>query len=413
MIRILNNSDLSVIETVTDYTSIVYNLKFTDSGTFILSLPPDTAAQKIKKNNYIKYKNNIGIVKYISKEPTGYTVQGCDIKGLLKQRIAIGTYTGKLETVIKNIVSDNITGVRSLPCLTVATDSARGENVSYTLSGESVSDALNKICTENNIGWSIAEKNGGLVFDIIIPTVTDIFYSPRYHNISDYNYTSDSSNNANTIVNFVTDKGLEMSTWKEYYNSSGAYNMRVTVKKGFYYTEDGKYYEFTEDYNSSATAPSKGKSQGYYLNGKSVTTSYNANYLYLGTIACDNLMNYTITNAERKSHIFYLNNENSGIDREETYLNESGVLESVLKNTDKLQKTVESATASIFTQEDFNTLWKLGDSIKMRLDVLGETHILTLPVPEIQISVNGTENRITPTFGEVKESVLKRIIKEL
>ena len=261
MIRILKNSDLSILETVIDYTSIVFNLKFTDSGNFILSLPPDTAVQSIKKNNYIKYKNNIGIVKYISRTPEGYTVQGCDIKGLLKQRVVIGTYTGKLETVIKNIVRDNTTGARAFPCFSVSEDQKTGEDVTYTLNGESVADALNKICSENNIGWDITEIDGGLSFNIIIPTVKDIYYSTRYRNISDYNYTADSTGNANTIVNFVSDKGLELSTWKEYYNDSGSYNMRITVKKGYYYTEDGNYYEFTEDYNSLVSAPGKGQTK--------------------------------------------------------------------------------------------------------------------------------------------------------
>lgn len=137
------------------------------------------------------------------------TLTGADMLALLANRVAyrdatktwaqqtVGTtkVAGKAETVIKQIVTANMVTAgdvnRRVPHFTVATDQARGGNVTYsiviaaasdtdttTTSGKSLMDMVRAVAAQSDIGVRIDLIDGELVFDCYLPrdlTSTAVF----------------------------------------------------------------------------------------------------------------------------------------------------------------------------------------------------------------------------------------------
>lgn len=137
------------------------------------------------------------------------TLSGGDMLALLANRVAyrdatktwaaqtVGTtkVTGKAETVIKQIVTANMVTAgdtnRRVPHFTVATDQARGGDVTYsivisaasdtattTTSGKSLMDMVRAVAAQSDIGVRIDLADGELVFDCYLPrdlTQTAVF----------------------------------------------------------------------------------------------------------------------------------------------------------------------------------------------------------------------------------------------
>lgn len=103
------------------------------------------------------------------------------------QTVGTTTVTGPAETVIKQIVSENLVtpgdATRQVPNFTVATDLGRGGTVTYQIvikaasttgtvaatAGQTLMDMVRAVATQSNIGVRIDLVNGQLVFDTFIP----------------------------------------------------------------------------------------------------------------------------------------------------------------------------------------------------------------------------------------------------
>lgn len=413
MLRIINSENLSIAETVTNYISVIFNLNFSESGDFTLTLPSDFVSENIIKNNYILWKENLGTIKYISKTAENITVKGCDIKGLLKQRICRGEYSGRIETVMKNIVSENITGNRAFPCFFVAPDGESGEEAEYISNGETINSALKTISEKYGVGWEIKLKENKLVFDVVFPSASEAYYTVRHGNISGCTYELNALSETNTLYNYATPKGLELKS-----ETDGIY-----LEKGSCYLSDGKtYYENAE--KKKIFTPSPSTAYYYYIepDGEDVRINrYSVsqdrpteNMFYLGFVSKYTNSDYAsaaVTNAEHTGQLVFVNGENgekTGINRNEAYISELSPTDELLKS-DKLEAATENATADIVTYGDYNTKWKLGDTVKIRLDVMGQTIIFEKNITAVQLIDEANNKRIIPTFGKTK-SILKKLL---
>lgn len=404
MVRILDAENLKTVETIINPLSVIFNLNFTESGDFTLTLSNDFVSENIVKNNYILWKENIGIIKYISKTTENITVKGCDIKGLLKQRICKGTYNGTVETVMKNIVLENTTDNRAFPCFSVADDSGNGDEIEYISNGETINSALKNISEKYGVGWEIELEDSGLVFDVVFPQECDIFYSIRHGNISEYSYELDALTEINSLYNFTTAQGLKLKVVDD----------DIYLEEGKCYLPDGVTY-FENPAEKRLTGLSSSSITYCYVkkdkngNPTATATIYSAKVpsegiYFLGKVLKDG----TVVNEESGTQLVFINDEKTGLERNEAYSSELSPTEE-LENSDKLSAAVENATAEIIAFEDYKTKWKLGDSVKIRLDIMGQTIIFEKNITALQLVDEANNKRIIPTFGNTK-SILKKLL---
>lgn len=404
MLRILDSKTLNITDTITDYTSVVFNLNFYEPGDFTVTLPPFAISESIKKNDYVLYKGNLGIIKYISVTDTATTIKGVDIKGILKQRICKGTWSGNVETVIKTIVSENTQDNRSFPLFEISESKNNGEETTYESKGKTVADAIGEICEKNGVGYSIKLEDKKLVFDVVLPQNRDCIYSIRHRNISSLEYTIDSINETNTAFNTFQNEGLELS-----FDSSNY----ICVEKGKCRLSDGSIFVNEESVTTSYSGGSSSYSHTIVVekvNGKFLFQRYRKDklseniknpYYALG----EHYQKSSITSYSRDEDIYFSEDENTGLERTEVYSDN-------YEKTIEYENETENATANIVTFSDYGNKWNLGDSVKIRLDLLGKRITLEQPITSVQIISEATNKRIIPTFGETK-NILKKLVKEL
>lgn len=400
LIRILDSSTLDILETITKYTSVIFNLNFYEAGDFTVTLPPHVVSAHIKENAYVMWKNRIGIIKYIQITDTAVTLRGPDIKSLLNQRICKGTWTGAVETVIKNIVSENTVGNRSFSCFIISSNNATGVNTTYESKGEKVATSLKNICKSNNIGWDIKLENKQLIFDIITPKTRDCIYSVRHGNVSSIEYTLDALTKTNTTFFSFKNEGLELTLDTNSY---------AWLDKGKCMLSDGSIYVNETKFNTGIFCGSSsshvyniyvGNYNGAFKIEKYVSSSTYPKPCYkLGyTYTYDD-----VTNTDREEVNTFIDDGNTGIERIEVY-NED--------HTKKVQyeEVIENAIANIVTFSDFENKWFLGDSVKLRLDILEKRITFEKTITGVQIISEANNQRVIPTFGETK-NILKNLLK--
>lgn len=404
MLRILDSNTLNITDTITDYTSVVFNLNFYEPGDFTVTLPPFVISESIKKNDYVLYKENLGIIKYISVTDTATTIKGVDIKGILKQRICTGTWNGNVETVIKTIVSENTQGNRSFPLFEISESKNKGEETTYESKGKTVADTIGEICKNNSVGYSIKLEDKKLVFDVAFPQNRDCIYSIRHRNISSLEYTLDSINETNTGFISFQNEGLELSFDPSY---------NICVGKGKCRLSDGSVFVNEESVTTSCSGGSSSHTHTIVVekvNGNFLFKSYFKDklsesiknpYYALG----EYYQKSSITSYSRDEDIYFSEDENTGLERTEVYSDN-------YEKTIEYENETENATANIVTFSDYGNKWNLGDIVKIRLDLLGKRITIEQPITSVQVISEATNKRIIPTFGETK-NILKKLIKEL
>ena len=179
MIKILD-SDFKILDTITRYSSVTWTKRFYEGGSFSVQLSKNTDIKTDLDKKLICHKGNYGIIQYLGESSASVPViKGYDLKSILSFRQGKGDYTGKLETVIKSIVSDNTEGNRSFPHFVIAEDLKRGPEVAYNFDkSASVENMLKTICEAEGVGYDVIYKEGNIVFDVIFPKTinhTEIF----------------------------------------------------------------------------------------------------------------------------------------------------------------------------------------------------------------------------------------------
>lgn len=179
-IRILS-PDLTPLREIDNYLSFTLTKSYCKPGSFTLVLEFYDALE-LQKNNLLmlgKNKEKIGIIRHreFNEEQTKLTVTGFLLGDITSQRRTI-PQEGKAEdeieadaeTVIKHYVQRNCIDIESMrfPNLVIAENKHRGKKIKWKSRYKKLSDELEKISKETNIGWHIYidAKTSKWIFDV-------------------------------------------------------------------------------------------------------------------------------------------------------------------------------------------------------------------------------------------------------
>lgn len=424
MLEILDES-FKIIQTVPKVKSITWTSRFTESGSFRLQLPHDFQSSVDLMGKFIRHKGHYGIIQYISANEEQTEVRGYDLKAItIFRQVLPGTYTGAVETVIKQIVSDNTEGNRGFPRFSVATDQKRGETITYTVeSPDTMENVLKKLCEDNGIGYTVTVQDKNMIFDVVIPNTVDHTYSERRQNITGWEYTHDQLTEKSLVINLGHADPVQMEA---YYNSSkkvqwvkisgticfpngdSRHVNNVTANTvryptsyvwAFINTTNNQVYAVT-----TAATPSESSYAGY------------DNYAYLGVAEWSEYGDATCTTypTENKYTIYLTEQEPAGFQRKETSSSVCDALDSVKsKATSKIQQTInaESITADVLSIADYKTVWNLGDYVKIKIYLFGQAMTVSRQITEIDEVYEPNNIKITPVFGKQKDNIIRKLQK--
>lgn len=420
MVRILDE-DFKILLTIPYHTSVVWTKRFTEGGSFSLSLPIDFETDLDLTDKIIYHNDNYGIIRYINITSTSIEIKGYDLKGIFALRQAEKkSYSGSVETIIKSIVSDNTNGNRGFPNFSVSADQGRGENITYDIvKNDSVENILKEICTQYNIGYDITVfgTRGKMRFDIKIPETINITYSERKKNISDYQYTYDMLDGVTAVKNYGHADGVKMDTYRE----NSTWYVKITGKICF---PNGQIEEIdkTPFFDITSTSP---RYVYAYLNnndiGVVITPSKETDekYVLIGFLT----LKYSNNTASVDTETYKTNNEYlsyigetepTGYKRNEYSMEMSDVTEAIKTEINKKlyeDTPTESITATLLSKDDYKKEWDLGDYINIKIYVMGQSLTLSKQIVEVEEVYEPNNIQVNPTFGQSKDNIIRKLIK--
>lgn len=416
MLRVLDQN-LKVLETITKYTSVEFVKVFNDYGTFTVQIPLAAQPKEIKRNRIIRHKDNYGIIRYISQSDGYIVVKGHDLKALLTQRYIQTARSGASETVIKAYIAEATNGEgRTFPNFSIATNQARGLNISYNFEKIIMADeAVRDICSRNEWGYDISVDNGALKFDVIVPKNLSITYSKRNENIKDYEYICDALEERNVAINCTEWEGLEVE--------SKTSEAKAVIKAGRGYFSDGQEFDILEDTQVGTYTQHSNSYTTYIYVQKNISSgswnlAVNNNPLYntssdmyqlIATISHSG----AVTLSDRYTIIKFASGEESGAERREIITNYSGTYEEIEEAcVNEISNTVaESVEAEILTDTDYGTKWNLGDYVKVRITVMDGELIFTKQITQVTEIYEANRHKVTPVFGPIRETAFKKLAR--
>lgn len=418
MIRILDES-FNILLTVPYHTSVMWTKRFTEGGSFSLSLPVDFETDIDLIDKIIRYNDNYGIIRYINITSTSTEIKGYDLKGILAMRQAEKkSYSGNIETVIKNIVWDNTRGNRTFPNFQMAQNQQRGDSITYEIAAyDSVENVLKDICTQYNVGYDITVDNKKMRFDVVFPKTADITYSERKKNITDYQYTYDKLDGATLIKNHGSADEVDIEVANQ---QKATWSVSVRGKVCF---PDGSIEDV--DLTHSVAASTNSLYVYCYLSGNNTALQITKNketdskYVLVGVLIPSTENNLTtisiITYSTGNEYVSYIGEtEPTGFKRNELSMELSDTTTKIKTEINKkLFEDIpdENITASLLAKEDYKKEWNLGDFIKVKVYIMGQALTLTKQITEIEEIYEPNNIQINPTFGQNKDNIIRKIIK--
>lgn len=216
IIKTYDAQTLQEKETITHFTSIIWNRRFYKNGSFEM----ETTSNKIHENDIIAYSYNkeirCGIVMKILETKTGISLSGYDLKGMFNFRYITTpkTYSGTPEYIIKTMASEFLkTDNRDVYGLEIAENSKAGESTTFSPENGFLSKAYETFCLSNEIGISVEFDLQKLLFQTHIGTdrTDTVKFGRRFRNIDNIEYTKDLFNTYNVGYS-VDENGVETVT---------------------------------------------------------------------------------------------------------------------------------------------------------------------------------------------------------
>lgn len=420
MLEILDES-FKIIQTVAKVKSITWTSRFTESGSFRLQLPHDFQSSVDLMGKFIQHKGHYGIIQYISADEEQTELRGYDLKAItIFRQVLPGTYTGAVETVIKQIVSDNTEGNRGFPRFSVAADQKRGETITYTVeSPDTMENVLKKLCEDNGIGYTVTVQDKNMIFDIVIPNTVDHTYSERRRNVTGWEYTHDQLTEKSLVINLGHADPVQMEAYYSnteqrakisgticFPNGDSRHVNNVTANTVRYPTS--YIWAFINTTNNqvyvvaTAATPSESSYAGY------------DNYAYLGVAEWTEYGDATCTTypTENKYIVYLAEQEPTGFQRKETSADVCDTLEIVKsESAEKIQPAAETITADVLSLTDYQTVWNLGDYVKIKIYLFGQAMTVSRQITEIDEVCEPNNIKITPVFGKQKDNIIRKLQK--
>lgn len=105
----------------------------------------------------------------------------------------------------------------------------------------------------------------------------------------------------------------------------------------------------------------------------------------------------------------YYNEVKTGLNRRETFTKNTDDAEA--KALQEITGTKESVSAEANHRNKYNVSWFLGDYVQVVIEAFGETLSVKKQITEVKEVYEQGKTSIVPTFGEKKESAIKRLLK--
>lgn len=420
MLEILDES-FKIIQTVAKVKSITWTSRFTESGSFRLQLPHDFQSSVDLMGKFIRHKGHYGIIQYISANEEQTEVRGYDLKAItIFRQVLPGTYTGAVETVIKQIVSDNTEGDRGFPRFSVAADQKRGETITYTVeSPDTMENVLKKLCEDNGIGYTVTVQDKNMIFDVVIPNTVDHTYSERRRNVTGWEYTHDQLAEKNTEMLLVAPVTfIELS--KEGNKTGNLYvSGKICVGNAIYDLGDKKQIISRLNYEHSP---------GYVQYIEARTDSTSSDGL---KFTCNDIRDTSRTLIGRVEYsvsdvpVFTMLHTFLSLDKAATAATATGFSrkENCMETTEteipteKIKEDMsgknasETITADVLSLTDYQTVWNLGDYVKIKIYLFGQAMTVSRQITEIDEVYEPNNIKITPVFGKQKDNIIRKLQK--
>lgn len=211
---------LQVVDIISEYHSIVWNVQYFDKGEFVMVCPASSKVLEalqvgrylVRSEDYIG-GNEMQNVMVISKFKLDYdaetgwlvTVSGYGLKSIVGKRVVWNqtSVTGYTEDVIRQVIYDNI--INPVDSDRAISNFLMDDPVGFTdetevqLLGENIADWLSDICRQYGYGWDVYIKNGKYRFKLyagkdrtysqnVNPVVV---FSPQFDNLITASYEMD------------------------------------------------------------------------------------------------------------------------------------------------------------------------------------------------------------------------------
>lgn len=414
MLEILDES-FKIMQTVPKVKSITWTSRFTESGSFRLQLPQDFQSDVELMGKFVRHKGHYGIIQYISADEEQTEVRGYDLKAItIFRQVLPGTYTGAAETVIKQIVSDNTEGDRGFPRFSVAADQKRGETITYTVeSPDTMENVLKKLCEDNGIGYTVTVQDKNMIFDVVIPNTVNHTYSERRRNVTGWEYTHDQLTEKNT--EFLWCKPMEISIGSRVGSDIWiAFNGQFVLGDKIYtmnhdQTDSIRMQDETEEWKCYVIVSGTDKRGYKFLSYEPTTGTYQL--IAKGKGTDENLATVYHTfgglnsSAEQTTATGFLRKE-TGMEVTEAEIPADKIKEDLSGKVES-----ETISADILSPEDYRTVWSLGDFVKIKISLFGQSLTVSRQITEIDEVYEPNNIKITPVFGKQKDNIIRKLQK--
>ena len=417
----LLDENFDIIHTFPHHTSITWTSRFAESGSFRLQLPHDFRSSVDLMGKFIRHKGHYGIIQYISADEEQTEVHGYDLKAItIFRQVLPGTYTGAAETVIKQIVLDNTEGDRGFSRFSVAADQKRGETITYTVeSPDTMENVLKKLCEDNGIGYTVTVQDKNMIFDVVIPNTVNHTYSERRQNVTGWEYTHDQLTEKNTEMLLVAPVTFIELAYAGNTTGNLYVSGKICVGNAIYDLGDKKQIISRLNYEHSP---------GYVQYIEARTDSTSSDGL---KFTCNDIRDTSRTLIGRVDYFAddvptftmfptFLSFDKAaaaatatGFSRKENCMEttETEIPTEKIKEDMSGKNASETITADVLSLTDYQTVWNLGDYVKIKIYLFGQAMTVSRQITEIDEVYEPNNIKITPVFGKQKDNIIRKLQK--
>ena len=174
--------DMHRLGVINKYSSISYEEKFADVGTFELTCPVDyDTIELLKRDRVLWIEDDVaGIIQYINKTSDGekqITVKGNLLSIVLDWRYVYPCFVGKgspidiVEKIVDTHCINPTNGLRKLPYMCIEHNDTQMQSITFQKTGGSVKLSCDKLAEANNIGYKVAfnpRLKNPLIFKVLV-----------------------------------------------------------------------------------------------------------------------------------------------------------------------------------------------------------------------------------------------------
>lgn len=204
------DSNLDLQGIIENQTSLIWNRKYSEAGTFELHVPiTDSNRKLIKINNlvYVMGSMEAGVIEYIvmTEEPNKneITVSGRFLESYMDRRITkqTKTYEGKVEEIMHEMIFED---TAPIPLLEPGELNGFNDTVTFQATYKNLLTYIQKLSKQSNIGFRfrpdfnnkkiIFETYKGLDHSISQGVTNRVIFSESYENLNKASYTENNQN---------------------------------------------------------------------------------------------------------------------------------------------------------------------------------------------------------------------------